>query len=89
MTYCVIPRMQQSTSGPKQLRRPLVSEERFGAIRQQDKEFKVLKQRLSLLSEASLRIDESLEFNAVQRAVMDGARPQRIDLKCAANQGVV
>ena len=42
---------------------------------QRDREIEALRERLSRLSEASLRINESLDFDTVLRAVM-GVRPR-------------
>ena len=41
---------------------------------QRDRDFEALQERLSRLSEASLRINESLEFDAVLQGVLDSAR---------------
>ena len=41
---------------------------------QRDREFEALRERLSRLSEASLRINESLDFDAVLQGVLDSAR---------------
>ncbi len=41
---------------------------------QRDREMEALRERLSRLSEASLRVNESLDFDTALRAVMDGAR---------------
>ncbi len=41
---------------------------------QRDREIAALRERLSLLSEASLRINESLDFDAVMQGVLDSAR---------------
>ena len=40
---------------------------------QRDREIAALRERLSLLSEASLRINESLDFDAVMQGVLDSA----------------
>ena len=39
-----------------------------------DRDFEALRERLTLLSEASLRINESLDFDAVLQGVLDSAR---------------
>jgi len=41
---------------------------------QRDREIEALQERLSRLSEASLRINESLDFNVVMQGVLDSAR---------------
>ena len=41
---------------------------------QRDREIEMLRERLSQLSEASLRINESLEFDVVLRGVLGSAR---------------
>ena len=41
---------------------------------QRDREIETLRERLSRLSQASLRINESLDFYAVLQGVMDGSR---------------
>ena len=41
---------------------------------QHDRDFEALQERLSLLSEASLRINESLDFDTVLQGVLDSAR---------------
>ena len=41
---------------------------------ERDKEFLALKDRLSRLSQASLRINESLDFDTVLQGVLDSAR---------------
>ena len=41
---------------------------------QRDREFEALRERLSRLSEASLRINESLDFDTVLQGVLDSAR---------------
>ena len=41
---------------------------------QRDRDFKALQERLSRLSEASLRINESLDFDAVLQGALDSAR---------------
>ena len=42
---------------------------------QQDREIEALQERLSLLSQASLRINESLDFDAVLQGALDSAHP--------------
>ena len=81
--------VRSTTSGRKQPRPAQAREERFGEIRQRDRETEALRERLSRPSEASLRINESLEFDQALRSVIYGARSQRIILECAATQGVV
>ena len=64
-------------------------EGRYGASTPEGPEIERLQERLSRPSEASLRINEGLEFDAFLRALLDGTRPQRIMLECAATRGVV
>ena len=62
--------MQRRIEEPQALRRPGVALEEAAMLRRENE---ALRERLSVLSEASLRISQSLDVDTVLQGVIDGA----------------